>query len=308
MKTISDDIDFLKFAGLGESQYIEPPITYIDEVKLRAKHGYKIRGEKLPWEKTFENVALRLGEVSLWAGVNGHGKSLLLGQILLWLPPEIKVLIASLEMQPAATIERMVKQTLGSGAPSDSYIDAFMQHADNFLIYDQQDTVQPNRILGMIHYAAQELGVQHFMVDSLVKCGIAPDDYSKQKEFVDRLCWAAKSENIHIHLVHHMRKGNKEGDAPDKFDVKGAGEITDLVDNVFIVHRNKNKESDIEAKEAVYEFVPDAVIRCAKQRHGEWEGNIKLYFHKESGQYRSGPHAGSIPWRIETRYPEARTA
>jgi twinkle protein len=297
MKPISDDIDFLKFAGLQESQFIEPTKSFIEEVKKRFEHGFQVSGERLPWASTFERVRLRQGEVSLWAGVNGHGKSLVLGQILLWLPREIKILIASLEMQPAATIERMVKQALGDSNPSDKFIDEFADLTDNMFIYDQTDTVQPNRILGMVHYAAQELGIQHIMIDSLVKCGISPDDYSKQKEFVDRLCWAAKNENIHIHLVHHMRKGNKEGDAPDKFDIKGAGEITDLVDNVFIVHRNKNKERARELGEDYKNETPDGTITVAKQRHGEWEGRIGLYFHKQSTQYLNGSQAYPLRWR-----------
>jgi len=297
MNPISDDIDFLKFAGLQESQFIEPTKTFAEEVKNRFSNGVELRGEKLPWKKTHNFVGLRLGEISLWAGVNGHGKSLILGQILLWLPREIKILMASLEMQPAATIERMVKQALGFPNPTDQFIDEFVEQTDNMFIYDQTDTVEPNRILGMIHYVAQELGIQHIMVDSLVKCGIAPDDYSKQKEFVDRLCWAAKSENIHIHLVHHMRKGNKEGAAPDKFDIKGAGEITDLVDNVFIIHRNKNKEQKIESGKSVDKLEPDGSVRVVKQRHGEWEGKINLYFHKPSMQYISGPDALPLRWR-----------
>ncbi len=297
MKPISDDIDFLKFTGLQESQFIEPTTTFIKEVKNRFANGAELRGERLPWHKTHDKVRLRPGEVSIWAGVNGHGKSLVLGQVLLFLPPTTKILIASLEMQPAATIERMVKQALGAPNPTEQFIDEFADLTDNMFIYDQTDTVHPNRILGMIHYAAQELGIQQIMVDSLVKCGIAPDDYSKQKEFVDRLCWAAKSENIHIHLVHHMRKGNKEGDVPDKFDVKGAGEITDLVDNVFIVHRNKNKEQKIEAGKSVDKLDPDGSVSVAKQRHGEWEGKINLWFHKPSTQYISGPDSLPLRWR-----------
>ena len=32
-------------------------------------------GADLPWSKTHGNIKLRPGEVSVWAGVNGHGKS-----------------------------------------------------------------------------------------------------------------------------------------------------------------------------------------------------------------------------------------
>jgi twinkle protein len=298
MKPISDDIDFLKFLGLQERQFIEPTKTFVDEIKERFAKGFEVKGEKLPWPKTHDKVGLRRGEVSIWAGVNGHGKSLLLGQVILWLPRDIKCLIASLEMKPAATLERMCRQSLGGGVPTEQYVEEFTSKTDNIFIYDQTDTVKPERILGMCHYAAKELGITHIMLDSLVKCGISPEDYPRQKEFIDRLCWCAKSENIHIHLVHHIRKGSSENVRPDKFDIKGAGEITDLVDNVFIVHRNKAKERNTEKVSPDPEIAKqsDQTLRVAKQRHGEWEGTFGFSFHRASTQFVSGPDCLPLRW------------
>ena len=299
MKTISDDIDYLKFLGLQERQFIEPTTHFLNEVKQRFEFGYEVKGDFLPWKKSHEKVGLRPGEVSVWAGINGHGKSLVLGQVMLWLPREVKILIASLEMKPAATLERMCRQSLAGGVPTEQYIDQFGEFTDNIFVYDQTDSIESNRILGMIHYAAKELGINHIMVDSLMKCGIGPDDYAKQKEFVDRLCWAAKTHNIHIHLVHHIRKGIDESKRPNKFDIKGGGEITDLVDNVFIVHRNKNKEREAEKKVSNEEVMkqPDETLTVDKQRHGEWEGTFGFWFHKSSQQFVSGPDAYGQRWR-----------
>lgn len=84
---------------------------------------------------------------------------------------------------------------------------------------------------------------------------------------------------------------NDENEVPDKFDVKGSGGLTDMVDNVFLVWRNKPKEkkiqdsrSDVERKQAMLDG-PDAILNCCKQREGEWEGKIKLWFDKASLQY-----------------------
>jgi len=297
MKLLPADTDLMDFQGMQEQQYIAPFSDFIDEVKKRIANGPTQYGEKLPWKKTFDNVRLRPGEVSLWAGINGHGKSLLLGQVILWLPSDQQSLIASLEMPPASTIERMCRQTLPSGIPTDKYIEEFTQATEHIWIYDQTDTVPVKRMLAMVNYAAKQMGMNHIMIDSLVKCGIAPDDYNKQKYFVDRLCWIAKTNNVHIHLVHHVRKGDKEGKTPDKFDVKGAGEITDLVDNVLIIHRNKDKERKIEAKKPVGELEPDTVISVAKQRHGGWEGTIPLYFHRASQQFMGAPDH-PLHWRM----------
>ena len=297
MKPLSNDIDFLKFAGLQESQYLEPTTTFLDEVKERFNYGYEVTGEKLPWHKTYELVGIRDGEVSLWAGINGHGKSLVLGQVFAWFPRDVKCLIASLEMKPAATIQRMCKQAMRTSHPTTLAIDEFGEKTDNIWIYDQNDSVPAEKILGMCHYVAQEMGIKQIMIDSLMKCGISPEDYPRQKEFVDRLCWCAKSENIHIHLVHHIRKGDKELSIPDKFDIKGAGEITDLVDNVFIVHRNKAKERAKENNNHDKDKEPDQIIRVSKQRHGEWEGSINLWWHSQTNQFVGGPDSQALRWR-----------
>jgi len=193
--------------------------------------------------KTHKLIGLRKGEVSLWAGINGHGKSQLLGQVCAWGLNNSKWLIASMEMLPEATMARMSQQAAGCN-PSDQYLMNVLNWTDNRLwIYDQTDTVKLDRILAIVHYAAKKLGINHIVIDSLIKCGINRDAYDKQAEFVDKLCWTAKNNLCHIHLVHHMRKGEKEESIPGKFDIRGASEITDLVDNVFIVHRNKRKEA-----------------------------------------------------------------
>lgn len=298
MKTLHD-ADFLKFVGKQESQFLTKPSELTGDVLDRLNGKQTMAGEVLPWIKTHTHVALRPGELSIWAGVNGHGKSNLLGQVCAWSLRFGVWVIASLEMKPAATMQRMVRQVAGCKNPEENYTRWFLEWTDNRLwIYDQTDTVSAERILGMVHYCAEVLKVNHIVIDSLMKCGLGTDDYNAQKTFVDRLCWAAKSTNIHVHLVHHMRKGNREGDMPDKFDVRGASEITDLADNVFIVHRNKRKEEmqqqgkDVDAEE------PDCMLKVAKQRNGEWEGMFRLWFHRESLQYTGTSDTRVIPWEV----------
>jgi len=254
-----------------------------------------LRGATLPWAKTHQNVRLRPGEVSVWGGINGHGKSLVTGQCLLWLLADHRSLIASLEMKPEATLERMIRQASGVERYRDEFEAGFLKWTDDKLwVYDQLDTVPSDRILGLCHYAAKELGIEHIVIDSLMKCGIRKDDYDGQTAFIDRLCWAAKSLNIHIHLVHHMRKGEKEEQRPGKFDIRGAGEIVDMVDNLFICHRNKSKERKRDAGENVDYDEPDATVTVAKARHGEWEGLINLWFDAPSLQFVSEPGQGAM--------------
>ena len=159
-------------------------------------------------------------------------------------------------------------------------------------------SVRPDAILGMIHWAAVECGVQHIMIDSLVKCGVDSERNEPVKKFVDQLCWAAKNHKVHIHLVHHVRKGQDEFTEPDKNSVKGAGEIVDLCDNLFLIYRNRLKEhkKDRGVLTADERSAPDSFIRVAKHRHGEWEGTWGFWWHEKSQQWIGERGKGAMPY------------
>jgi hypothetical protein len=82
-------------------------------------------------------------------------------------------------------------------------------------------------------------------------------------------------------------KGDSEFKEGDKMDIKGASELSDQVDNVFLLSRNKAKEDESVKANPNEKLVqmPDALLTCRKQRHGEWEGKIALWFDKKSMQY-----------------------
>jgi len=151
----------------------------------------------------------------------------------------------------------------------------------------------------MVKYCAQELGVTHVFIDSLMKCVKAEDDFNGQKSFVDELCAMAKDCDVHIHLVHHLRKPAKEAEMPDKHDTKGSGSITDQVDNLMMVWRNKPKEDDRKASGAngKKQQEPDCYLLCRKQRNYEGSADgepmISLWRHMDAGQFVS--EAGGSP-------------
>ncbi|WP_310111643.1 DnaB-like helicase C-terminal domain-containing protein [Paraburkholderia phenoliruptrix] len=267
----------------------------------------EVSGLLTPWAMIGSDLAFRPGEVTLWGGVNGHGKSAVLGYAMLHgMVAGERICVASMEMRPRATLERIARQAACNEKPTAGFLEQFGRWTDEKLwIYNHVGTVQRDRMLAVSRYCRNELGVTHMVIDSLLKCGIAPDDYAGQKAFVDSLCSLARDTDLHIHLVHHARKSEKESNVPDKFDLKGAGEITDLVDNVLIVHRNKAKEADLrkeltpEKREQV-EAQADTVLICAKQRHYTWEGMLKLWFDPASLQFRDQRSGGAVSLDMET--------
>lgn len=291
---VPDQIDFAKYERETEAKArVRPAKAYIGEIIERLGKPVHHAGQSLPWSKTRTVFRFRPGEMTLWAGANGQGKSLMSGFIALdLLFAAQRVCIASFEMKPHATLQRMLRQWSGYSAEAEfaAHPDAvsalrdlyeqFAGQADKRLwFYDQQGTIAASQMIAVARYCAKELRIQHLFIDSLMKCVRGTDDYNAQKNFVDELTAIARDHDIHIHLVHHIRKLENELKRPDKTDVKGAGEITDQVDNVLLVWRNKADAT----KRSVAD--PDAALICCKQRHGEWEGGINLWFDRDSQQF-----------------------
>lgn len=251
----------------------------------------------LCWPSSAKSFQFRPGEVTVYAGTNGGGKSLITGQIALGLiRQERKVCIASFEMKPVRTLSRMLRQFSAKNFENplvplkrkdfEELVDRFLEFSDEKLwLYDQQGTTNAQRIIAMARYVAMELGVTHVVIDSLMKCVPAEDAYNEQKYFVDELCALARDHNIHIHLVHHIRKLSNEENMPSKTDIKGTGAIADQVDNVFLVYRNKKKEHEIQSGKEVDPNTPDLLLMCEKQRNGEFEGWFPMWFDRESQQF-----------------------
>ena len=239
--------------------------------------------------------------MTLWSGQNGHGKSLMTSQIALSLiGQEQKICMASFEMKPVTSIKRMIRQFIGMNPYSEEFVgadgqkvllglyDEFEDWISRWLwFYDQQGTASSEHVLGMTKYCAKELGINHIFIDSLMKCVRGEDDYNGQKVFVDQLTSIARDFNIHVHLIHHLKKPKDEMEVPDKYDNKGSGSIVDQVDNVMLVWRNKAKEDDMKASGLSSKMFkdPDARLLCRKQRNGEHEPSISLWFHHDSMQY-----------------------
>lgn len=294
METIDDSlIDFDAYLrGPDENAKVKPASGWMQEVIDRfylEEPG--LRGIPMPWKHASKYFRLRPGEVSLWAGINGHGKSLVLNQVMLSaMQFGEKACIASLEMKPVATMMRMSRQAAVAETPAVRYMRELHAWTDGRLwLYDQQGTVKTDRILSVMRYCHEQLGITQFVIDSLMKCGMGEDDYNGQKAFIDELCSHARDTGVHVHLVAHSRKGRDELGLPNKMDVKGTGAITDQVDNVITVWRNKRKE-DAASQGSVDPTEPDALLCVEKQRHYEWEGKIPLWFHKPSLAFSENPH------------------
>lgn len=309
-----DDIDFSLYEKETDAQQkVKPAKDYVQELIDRIKSPVRPNHRYLPWAKTYGLFQFRPGEVTVWGGPNGAGKSMVTGFVSLGLLAQgERCCIASFEMKPIRTLERMARQFSGSNPNDPAYAGSpeateylldlygqFQDWTDNRLwLYDQQGTVTASQVCAVARYCAKELGVTQMFIDSLMKCVHGEDDYNGQKAFVDELTAIARDYSIHIHLVHHIKKMANEDQKPGKYDFKGTGAITDQVDNAIVVWRNKPKERKREEGKLVDDNDPDSLLICVKQRNGEWEGNIGLWFDKASQQYLANPKQAAMDMSV----------
>lgn len=178
MQTIDDDIDFEQYAHYQEWHKVKPASSWLVEILDRMENPAQHTGDPLPWGKV-DGYAMRKSEVTCWFGINGHGKSMLLSQVMLHnMARGRKVVVASMEMTPVKTMERMIRQASCGDRPAPEYVRKFHQWTNGRLwIYDHLGMVKPDKMLAVIRYCHEQIGVEHFVVDSLMKCGMAPDDF-----------------------------------------------------------------------------------------------------------------------------------
>src|SRR5690606_24492926 len=115
------------------------------------------------------------------------------------------------------------------------------------LLYEKVGKSGVDPLLEIFDYARAKYGCDQFIIDSLLRLGIAQDDYNGQEKAMYRLVSWAIDNNVHVHLVAHARKGEKGQGAPETEDIKGAMEIGANAFNILTVWRNRKHEDELKA-------------------------------------------------------------
>lgn len=209
-----------------------------------------------------------LGELSIWTGKRGEGKSTFLGQVILEALDQGESVCAYsgeltarrfqdwVHRQAAGpeNIEFKLDYSTGKEYPliQKEVHDQIRQwYKGRLFLYDNTinfHNSEENSIIRVFSYAVRRYDCKLFLVDNLMTArfdGIDERDYyRRQSEFVGELVRFAKSFNVHVHLVAHPKKTSSD---LDNDDISGTADITNRADNVFSVKR-VDKEVDAEVK------------------------------------------------------------
>lgn len=249
----------------------------------------------------------RMGEVSIWTGINSSGKSTLLGQELLnALDNGFNVCAYSGELP-----DRIFRYWIDLQAAGPDYIrqdnsggrvitkadPQVVKHIrdwyrDRFWLYDNQTVVTQDEILEVFEYAYRRHGCKVFMVDNLMSLALGSGNesnfYIKQADFIGQCKSFAQRFNVHLHIVAHPRKIRK-GEVVGKDDVGGSGNITNWADNVFEVRRLTQREIDKLQEKPEFMGLPiKSTLSILKNRFlGKQDISVFLGFDERSKRFYS---------------------
>jgi twinkle protein len=297
MNTIPDDIDLTQYLRAAEDLrvLVRPASSYADKLRAEFAPRDQERRASMFSTKLRDRIQFRPGEVTVWAGYNGHRKSMFTGQIALdMLVQRESVLMASFEMAPERTLARMGRQAWGMEFLSPNHQATFLAWAERLSIFDHKGTISPERCTAVCRYFAEELKGRHAFIDSMMMVCSSEEHLDEQKRFMTGMVRLAIETGLHIHLVAHCRKPTNEGTPPTKYDLRGSAAISDQADNVVMVWSDQAKKH-AETKDRQK---PDALVSVEKQRNGRWEGKAQLWFHDQSLRFTDGdedfvdPYAG----------------
>lgn len=295
--------DAIKAARPRDPDELRSATDYAQDVAALFADTGPEEGIRTPWAKVGDRLVFRPGEVTVIAGINGHGKSQAVGFMAGHaMGQDVRVCVASLEFRVRVWLQRLVRQMAGRADPPPGYAQQIVEWLGDGRLwaFDAQGTADWRRMIEVFRYARRRYAIDLFVIDNLTGLGIGEEDYQGQKAVTLALTNFARDENCHVWLVHHIRKTSSESDQPDKMDIKGSGAITDLASTVLTVWRNKPKEEKRKAAAAINAELgpddfrqPDVRIRCSKQRNyagnGDGEPSIALWWDGGAYHYLANP-------------------
>jgi twinkle protein len=289
-------IDAIDLAAYVQTPDLTAKVQPASEFLAAVKREFEPETDRRPKAPSMligpmRGLQFRPGEVTVWAGYNGHRKSMLTSQTALDLCVQRqRVLIASLEMSPARTMARMTRQVAAVQRPAGATIEHFHRWTDGRLwLFDHVGRIDPEQCLALCRYFADARQGQHVFIDSMMMVCGSEEHLDEQKQFVTTLCRVAVETGLHLHLIAHCRKPSSgdDGNPPTKYDIKGTGAISDQASNVVMVWTDRAKAALQSAGKPVDETKPDALATVEKQRNGAWEGRVKLWFCGDSLRFTS---------------------
>jgi len=256
-------------------------------------------------------MGLTLGDVTVFSGLSGSGKTTILDQLILnAVQRGYKCAAFSGELQDfrfQSWIDQMaagkafVKQRAGFDgiyyAPRNvsEKINAWLD--GKFWLYNNDYGTHWNQLFADLEECVDVLGAQLILIDNLMMLQLDAyqgDKNDRQTQFITEIKEFAKRKQVHVVVVCHPRK-ELSFQLLRKESIAGTADLTNMADNVLIAHRVgrdfEKRAKDFFGDQKVLELVNfDMVLEVVKNRSlGVVDHLVGLYYEPETRRLKNDP-------------------
>lgn len=290
---------------------VEHQNKYLERLKTLSQIKRKDKSEYVYVKSNYLGIdnligGFILGQISVWSGLNGSGKSAFLNQqIIEYKIQGYKTMLFSGEL-PDYSIKNILYRLIAGKKNLKQNVQKTYWYLDNdelknkidnwfgndLLVYKNEFGMKAKEIIETIKAAKNNYNVDMVILDNLMTLDLSDynkfDKYEAQSMFAKELANLSKELNIHIHVVMHPRK---VAGFLRKTDISGSADLSNAVDNVFIIHRvnedfKKAYMDFFKTKNDEPIFMRNSVIEICKNREeGIQDEMVGLYFQKETKQF-----------------------
>jgi len=278
-----------------EMPHLHSADYFIEDVKELYLHPEQLEGDPIGFDKLQGILhGWRGGELTIWTGKNGSGKSTFVNQAIL---KQIvnngkRICIGSFELPAKRFLNWLIKAytPIDVEYNQEKVIEDFLkQIAPQLYIIDIVGEVKKDSLYEIMKYAAMKYGVEYFVIDSMMRISMPyHNELKEQKAFISELKSFSMEYDVHTHLITHPRKTQRDDDMIGQADISGTGNITDLADNVIVLHRYSEKQKK-KLKEETNISADARIIVTKNREHGE-QGGGYLHFDSERKRFSEVVH------------------
>ncbi len=260
---------------------------------------------------------LRTGEVTIYTGSAGSGKSTVLMQMALEvMEQEKRVLIYTPELKNSQFKRWTVKQMLGEllenkllkkydELEDSNKYEVKKEYTDKMSLWldKRMNLISSNvtkskiEMIKTIKRDIKRYNSKFIIIDNLMKIQFDDNNLNEeQKDFVSQLSDIAKQFDVSINLVAHPKK--HEMNFPNQYDVSGSSNMTNLVDNIYYFRRLTDSALEQKPFNTKAQELREKNISCAlivlKSREGKKIGDW-IWFSFDIQRKRITHHLDSKP-------------
>lgn len=270
-------------------------------------------------------VGFRRKHVTVWSGYRGSAKTTVLNMLILNAAQRgYKTALWTGELDGEEEKNWLYLQAAGKTYNRMTSVQDFYETPDDICekidpwidghmrIFNNKYGSDFQQIIDKVRELKKEWDLDVAIFDNLMTLdidGLEGDKNERQKKLMIVLTDLAKENDMHIHIVAHP---NKSGNFLRMNNISGTGNISDLAQNVMILHRI-NQDFVMNAREflpnsTIQEILDSKCTNCIEICKWRDKGSavdhfIKLYFERESNRLKNSP-ADNVHYNWEEHYEE----